>query len=212
MNGVLMAIELSETVLAGILQGIITLGLAAMGSLILWRFYGKRIVAKAVTRHGSDALWDALEDMSKDPRHPNHQRLARFMGTQFAWLMESVAIDMETEEGRQKYAPIFKIGWDFIQASIYGAIGNFIKKAQEDGMEMGSIGSMADMAIPDSVKGLANHLMPKRMREAGLELPDLIEAGQFISRFLGRGNGGTGSPSQSPAQGHAGGPYQWGKL
>lgn len=203
-----MAIELTETVLQGVLQGMITLGLAALGSLLLWRFYGRRIVAKAVTQHGSDALWDALEDMSKDPKHPNHERLAKFMGTQFAWLMESVAIDMESEQGRQKYAPIFKIGWDFIQASIYGAIGNFLKKAKDEGS---GLGNLADLAIPDTVKGLANHFMPKRMRDANLDVSDLIEAGQFASRFLGCGNGGSASPSNTTPQGHTGA-YKWGSL
>ena len=204
-----MGIELSEAVLQGLLQGIITLGLAALGSLILWRFYGKRIVAKAVAKHGSDALWAALEEMAEDPHHPNNKRLAQFGGVQFAWLLESIAIDMESEDGRQKYGPIFKVAWDFIQASIYGAIGNFIKKAQTEGAEMGNL---ANLAIPDSVKGLANHLMPKRMRDAGIELPDLIEVGQFVSRFMGRGNGGPASPPGTESHGHRSGPYQWGKL
>ena len=183
MNGVSTGVELDNIVVAGILQGLITLGLAALGSLILWRFYGKRIVAKAVTRHGSDALWNALEEMAENPHHPHHKRLAEFVGTQFAWLMDSVATDMETEEGRSKYAPMFKFGWEFIQASIYGALGNFIKKAQDEGA---GIGNLADMAIPDSVKGLANHFMPKRRRDAGLDVGDLVEGFSFISRFLGK--------------------------
>lgn len=199
-----MAFELTEAALQGLVQGAITLVLAAIGSFILWRFYGKRIVAKAVTKHGSDALWDALEDMSKDPQHPNHQRLARFVGTQFAWLMESISIDMESEEGRQKFAPVLSFMWEFIQASIYGAIGNFIKKAQTEGAE---IGDLANLAVPDTVKGLANKFMPKRFKDMDLDIGDLITAAQWASQFLGKGSGNGGaSPMTIPStQGHRGG-------
>lgn len=199
-----MAIEISEAVLTGIVQGVITLILAATGSVILWRFYGKRIVAKAVTKHGSDALWSALEDMSKDPHHENHERLARFVGTQFAWLMDSVVTDLQSDDGRQKYAPILDFTWSFIQASIYGAIGNFIKKAQTEGAAMGDL---AELAIPDTVKGLANKFMPKRFKDMDLNVGDLITAAQWASKFLGKGNGGS-SPdfSASPStQGHGNG-------
>ena len=184
-----------------VLQGLITLGLAALGSLMLWRIYGKRIVAKAVTKHGSDALWDALEDMSKDPQHPSHRRIATFMGTQFAWLLDSIAVDLQSEEGREKYAPIFDFLWKFISASIYGSIGSFIKKAQTEGA---AIGDMAQLEMPPVVTGLAQKFMPKRFKDADLDVGDLISAARWASQFLGsKGNGGSPTAS-SPfgSQGH----------
>ena len=64
------------------------------------------------------------------------------------------------------------------------------------------MGDLAELAIPDSVKGLATHFMPKRLKEAGVDLGDLIDAAQFASKFLGHGNGGAASPSTPMPQGH----------
>lgn len=191
-------------VVSAVIEGLITLGIAALGSVIIWLTIGKNLIIK----HGGKFFWKKLEELGESPESPDNVKLARVLGTQVAYMMDSFAVDMQTEEGRKKYAPIFEVMLGVIQSSIYGTWGNIVKKLQAEGGEIAEGlpgGMMAD--VPDIALKLGEIAIPKKLKDAGVGVGDLVKVASWISGFTGRGNGGSTPPGQAypMAGGHGGG-------
>lgn len=183
-------------------QGVMTLVLAAAGSLILWRVYGTRIVSKAVVKHGADGLMNALEKMAADPENPTNEKLARAVGVQMAYMIRSIGSDLQSEEGREKYAPIFEFVWTFIQSSIYGTLGQIYKNLQKEGRALGD-GAIGD--IPPEAAGFLNHVLPKGLRDQGLDAGQLLKLASWVlPKLQSSGGSNGGAPSDgATSYGHS---------
>lgn len=190
-------------VLEAAITGAITLCFAALGSLVLWLTVGRSMIIKYAGR----SLWSKIADLGEHPESEENVALARVLGTQVAYMMRSFEADLQTPEGREKYAPIFDFVYQFVTQSIYGTWGQIMKKLHEQGEEIGSginVPGFDVGALPAGALKIADAVMPKKLKEAGVGVGDLIKLASMFGKFSG-GNGGS-SPDHYSA-GHNGGKY-----
>ena len=172
-----------------------TLGCAAIGSLVLWKVYGPRIIKK----FGSDRIIGWLKALGDDPESEDNVALQKAAGVQVAYMMANVLQDLQTPDGRQKYHPFAKALHSVVQASICGTWGNIVRTMQEEGHDITGGDPLSSFNnMPPMLTGMVQKAFP------GVDLEQTVGVLKWLGSQSGRGNGdkagGFASPSGSEAR------------
>ena len=173
---------------------LMTLGAAALGSIVIWKLLGPRIVKK----WGSDRIFAWMKSLGDDGQEESEENklLHRAVQTQVGHLFMDILTDLETPEGRQKYAPFVKHLYSVVQASVFGTWGQIVKGMQEEGNEITGGNPLAAFNnMPSSVAAIAGKVFP------GVDIKDMVGVMQWLGSQSGKGGngdvGGFASPNDS---------------
>ena len=168
---------------------LLTLGAAALGSVLIWKLLGPGIVR----RNGADKIKQWFATLGDDPESEENQQIANAIGVQVAYQLMNVMTDLETPEGRQKYHPIAKALYSVVQASIGGTWGNIIKSMQEHGQDItGGDPLTAFNNMPPMVTAFAEKAFP------GVDVGQMVGVLKWLGSQSGKGGNGEGGGLASP--------------
>ena len=173
---------------------LLTLGAAALGSVLIWKLLGPGIVR----RNGADKIKQWFAQLGDDPESEENKQIAKAIGVQAAYQLLNVMQDLETPEGRQKYHPFAKALYSVVQASIGGTWGNIIKTMQEQGQDItGGDPLSAFNNMPPMITAFAEKAFP------GVDVGQMVGVLKWLGSQSGKGgNGGEGGfASPEPARG-----------
>ena len=175
---------------------LMTLGAAALGSIVIWRWIGPKIVKK----WGSDRILAWMRDLGTPGKEESEENklLHQAVQTQIGHVLMDVLLDLETPEGRQKYHPFAKHLYSVVQASVFGTWGQIVKGLQEQGAGIGGEGGLPGFTnMPPAILAIAEKALP------GVDLKQMAQALSWLNSQSGKGgNGGEGgfaSPNSTSA-------------
>ena len=163
---------------------LLTLGAAAVGSIIIWKTFGPGIVR----RNGADKIKQWFAQLGDDPESEENKQIAKAIGVQTAYAMLNVYQDLETPEGRKKYHPIAHAIFNVVSSSMFGTWGQIVKSMQEEGADItGGNPLSAFNNLPPMVTGAFQKAFP------GVDLKEVVGVMQWLGSQSGKGgNGGEG--------------------
>lgn len=135
---------------------------AALGSLLLWKFYGIPVLTRFIHKHGVRSLMEGFEKAAKDPKSPErkilHNAIAGGMDAVDAMLCQMLTFQEVTDEqgNKIKVYPALTPG---IKALLRTAEAHFVKAfAANLQSVMGKIGGGGEGGPMDAVGGLMGML------------------------------------------------------
>ena len=182
---------LFETIATMLLGG---LG-ALIGALILWKLYALPKINRWIIEQGSAKIREWMNAVVEDPEGIQAQQVGKLTGVAFAYGLQGLEQLVSTKEGRERLGPFLEIIQTHIEQSIFATWGHILNKLKEKGADMG----MDASGIPPELLGIGETLIPKKFKEAGIGVPQIMNIAGWLSQFKGNGSGASGGVS--PARG-----------
>lgn len=175
-----------------LLRGAIDMLLGGLGALIgaflLWKLYALPKINRWVFDQGSAKLKTWIEDVIEHPDQEGGQQIGRLAGVAFAYILQGVAEDLQSKEGRERWAPIIETIEQHIRQSIFATYGHLLNKLTQEGEGTGLPGALN---VPPFIAGMAQKMMP------GVDPGQLLQLVQWLSRMSGGAPGGGPGSSSS---------------
>jgi len=168
-------------------QGVIYLLLGGLGSYLLWRFYGKRLIIDAILKHGEKMFWNSVKHVVDDPASDEGKAMGRLTGVAMAYGINGFVEMISTKEGREQLKPVMDTMLEMVRQGIYGTWGHIL----EDLRKGGGAGTAlpGGFTIPPVAQGLMNKMFP------GLDISQLMQLMPMLQQFTGATNASQGASS-----------------
>jgi len=159
------------------IQGVIYLLLGGLGSWLLWRFYGKKLIIDAILKHGEKMFWNSVKHVVDDPASDEGKAMGKLTGVAMAYGINGFMEMLSTKEGREQLKPVMDTMLEMVRQGIYGTWGHILEDLRKGGGE--GIKLPDGMTIPPIAQGLMSKIMP------GININDLAQLIPMIQQFTG---------------------------
>jgi len=177
-----------------LIQALLTMGLGALGALfgalILWKLYALPKISRWIIEQGSGRLKAWMAAVVDDPQGDEAQQIGKLTGVAFSYALQGLEELAMTEEGRSRIKPLMEMLQEHIQQSIFATWGHILNKLRESGEGMPGI-----EGLDPALLGLGEKLIPKKLRDSGVGVPELLKLAGLLSHFKSPGNGSNALPA-----------------
>ncbi len=163
------------------------MGLGAAGALaaafMLWKLYALPKISRWITEQGALKLRGFLKRAIEHPDGEEGAEIGKLAGVVFSYALDGIEELASTKEGRDRLKPLLEMAQEHIQQSIFATWGHIMHKLQEGGEGNGA-------GIPPMLAGLGEAIIPKAMKEKGVDLQGILGIARYLGLFNGGGLGG----------------------